>query len=63
MKLTTFGRESREMDEFWVRESSPIITIDFPLGVQNSERIPKTRVSRFLHFYRLISAFQALSCI
>ena len=36
--------------------------VDFPLGVQNCERIPKTRVSRFLRFYPLISSFQALAC-
>ena len=58
MEFTTFGRDSREMDEFWVRESSPIITIDFPLGVQNCERIPKTRVSRFLLFTSLFRRFR-----
>ena len=35
--------------------------VDFPLTAQNCERIPKTRVSRFLPFYPLISAFQALA--
>ena len=37
--------------------------VDFPLAAQNCERIPKTRVSRFLAFYPLISAFQALPYI
>ena len=35
---------------------------DFPLAARNCERIPKTRVSRFLRFYLLISPFQALAC-
>ena len=56
-----FGRESPEIDNLWAQESCPIIAIDFPLGVQSCERIPKTRVSRFFPFYPLISAFQALS--
>ena len=58
MKLTDFGRETRESDDFWMRESCPIITIDFPLGAQNCERIPKTRVSRFCLFTPLLRRFR-----
>ena len=46
----------------WALESG-MIFLDFPLGAQKYERIPKTRVSRFLAFYLLILAFQALPCI
>ena len=42
---------------------SAMIFIDFPLGAQEDEGIPKTRVSRFFAFYLLKSVFQALSCI
>ena len=59
MKLMMVGHESREIDDFWDREPYPIITIDFPLGAQNCERIPKTRVSRFLLFYPLIQSLRA----
>ena len=37
--------------------------VDFLLAEQNCWRIPKTRVSRFLPFYPLISTFQDLPCI
>ena len=40
-----------------------VIMADFPLGAQNCEKILKTRVSRFLLFYPLISAFQTFSRI
>ena len=42
---------------------SAMIVINFLLRAQKYERIPKTRVSRFLAFYPLKSAFQALPCI
>ena len=42
---------------------SAMIFIDFPLGAQKYEIIPKTGVSRFLAFYPLKSVFQALPCI
>ena len=40
-----------------------MIFIDFPLGAQKYEGIPKTRVLRFWAFYPLVSAFQAVPCI
>ena len=42
---------------------SVMIFIDFPLGAQKYESIPKTRVSHLLAFYPLKSVFQALPCI
>ena len=52
MKFTAFGREGREIDE------CRTISIDFPFGAQNCERIPKTKVSRFLLFTPLFRRFR-----
>ena len=35
----------------------------FPLGRSNWLKVTKNRFPRFLHFYPLISAFQAFWCI
>ena len=57
------GSETIHPPPFSATIRRQIVGVDFSLAAQNCERVPKTRVSRFLAFYPFIPALQALPYI